>query len=435
MLTLKRDRENVAWLAAHARRGSVGSDYGDEAVATDIPRLLPVASAEGTEVLIAAITGGQRQEVLVILRDLRVEPNARDATTGTLPLHVAAARGDVAILRDLVRYRARLNVVDEPGRRTALHVAARSGNVASRADAVKLLLDHGADPNAEDSSGHTALWYAASHADDLNVLRSLMMARPLADMSPHNGSSIGNNSPGPSGTVATMADASVIDHRCHDPRQPTALWAATMSDGPKALASVQALLAAGASPDAARVGPKNRTLLHRATAVLSPQRAAAIVPCLLDAGADARARDAADELPLHRAARAAGKAVTPAEARDRCAVVDALLKCKRIATAPVEDGIGARDFNGATPFLRAAQAGSLPVVRRLAAAWAERGKWTRVGGPVPDTASAATSSSCRGGWAVPDNEGNSPLYHACAGGHLLTVSYLLGMGADIDEAN
>jgi ankyrin repeat protein len=81
---------------------------------------------------------------------------------------LAASRGDAAVIKALLGKGANANEELPLGRRP-LMLAARSGNV----DAVRALLDGGADPNAKESArGTTALMQAAdqAHADVIKVL-------------------------------------------------------------------------------------------------------------------------------------------------------------------------------------------------------------------------------------------------------------------------
>ena len=77
---------------------------------------------------------------------------------------VACAGGDVEILRGMLAGDARLAHVERPGAPgwTGLHEAAKAGH----AGAVRLLLEHGADPNAREAGDNTyPLHWAAARAD------------------------------------------------------------------------------------------------------------------------------------------------------------------------------------------------------------------------------------------------------------------------------
>jgi ankyrin repeat protein len=96
------------------------------------------------------------------------------------PLHQAAARGDVAAIRQLVKEGADVNAADDMGA-TALYWAARGGHPVGphqcgredpqRAEVIAALIELGADPNAQDrrpkgfgrSSGWTPLFVALHH--------------------------------------------------------------------------------------------------------------------------------------------------------------------------------------------------------------------------------------------------------------------------------
>ena len=107
-----------------------------------------------------------------------------------IPLHEAAARGDVARIRELVKGGADVNARDDLGA-TALYWAARGGHRvgphtcgtedSNRPGVIATLLELGADPNLQDrrpkgwgrSSGWTPLFVALHHAQ-FNSARVLL---------------------------------------------------------------------------------------------------------------------------------------------------------------------------------------------------------------------------------------------------------------------
>ncbi len=90
-------------------------------------------------------------------------------TNAWTPLHLAAARGDLATTALLLAEPGQIDRRNGKGR-TALHEAARRGHTA----VVALLLQQGANPNAKTRQGDTALLAAAEggHADTITVLLS-----------------------------------------------------------------------------------------------------------------------------------------------------------------------------------------------------------------------------------------------------------------------
>jgi ankyrin repeat protein len=70
-------------------------------------------------------------------------------------LNMAARIGDVELANLALKAGAQVNARDEAGA-TALMLAAHGQHDRL----VKVLLDHGADPTIHDADGHTALWHA-----------------------------------------------------------------------------------------------------------------------------------------------------------------------------------------------------------------------------------------------------------------------------------
>jgi cytohesin len=111
----------------------------------------------------SAASAGDAERVRELLKK-GADPNAKNEYGLTL-LHIAAIRGHVDVARLLLQYGVDPNVQDERGR-TPLHVAAIRGRV----DVVRFLLEHGANPNARDKDGMTPLHLMSDYYEFLSLL-------------------------------------------------------------------------------------------------------------------------------------------------------------------------------------------------------------------------------------------------------------------------
>ncbi len=109
------------------------------------------ANKRGDTLLTVAAYSGQAEAVSLILKQKRVEVDAKNAM-GLTALAAAAFKGEVAIAKALVAAKADVNAANDSGQ-TALMFAALAG----RTTMVEYLLKAGADAKAKDTSGNTPL--------------------------------------------------------------------------------------------------------------------------------------------------------------------------------------------------------------------------------------------------------------------------------------
>lgn len=286
----------------------IGDDNEDEEPATPDgdardpdERLLAATRAGRIEAALAALADGADPETL---------PGPGDRDQRSLPM-LAALLGDLRLLRELIARGVDLNA--EHAGLTPLLAATRD-SWHGRPEAVMTLLANGADPRHADAEGNTALHHAARSTDPAVAALLLDAGALLEALNADGFSALG---------VACASGnwrlAKFLIERGAKPEsvdgQPALLAAAGGEDDP---AGVQLLLRHKARVDSR--GQGQRSALHVACAAGN----ADVVACLLDAGADRNARDAAGATPLLEAARHGQAAVLArlAQARPDVAAVD-----------------------------------------------------------------------------------------------------------------
>ena len=126
----------------------------------------------------AAATGKINNVIRLLARD----PNLVNAYAedGFSPLGLASYFGHFDVAEYLVRAGASINAVSHNGLRAAPIQSAAAGG---HRRIVKMLVEHGADPNIREQGGHTPLHAAAENGDE-EMIRILLFGG--ADLTIHN---------------------------------------------------------------------------------------------------------------------------------------------------------------------------------------------------------------------------------------------------------
>jgi ankyrin repeat protein len=125
--------------------------------------------------LAAALLAVARDHGFPSWRALKIEVEQRQTTTAAV-FFDACAKGDIAVLRDLFAQDPSLVNLTNPAAQhsgwTGLHTAAQRGKL----DVVRLLLQHGADPNAREAGDNTYPLHWAAAARHVETARALLDA-------------------------------------------------------------------------------------------------------------------------------------------------------------------------------------------------------------------------------------------------------------------
>jgi uncharacterized protein len=283
---------------------------------------------------------------------------------GVTPIALAAMNGSAAMIRLLLDAGVDPNSAN-PGGETVLMTAARTGKL----DAVKLLLDRGANVNAKDDlHGQTPLMWATleNHADMVDLL----LARG-ADINAHTKVTITKGEYVPARPAAASGNGIIRQRALPTPNGGMTPLLFAIRDGNAEM--MRLLLDRGAGIEQSSGNHTTPMLI----ALLNGQ--VGIAAELLNRGADPNAAD-----NYHRAALFAAIDLRnfnhekygdlPTDGRDPLELIKALLKKGanpnlQTDTVPVH-GLMQFDaswvnFDGETPFVRAALSGDIEVMRLL----------------------------------------------------------------------
>ena len=289
------------------------------------------------------------------------------------PIYIAAEQGNAGIVTRLLSAGADVNTVDGTGD-TLLMAAVRAGND----DVVRLLLDRGAQANAaEPELGHTALMYAVR--DDKGAIVTMLLRHGAAvDARTRVGAKPDVRPPGAGGgshgVGIVRGGVPPQGEQLPTPGGMTPLLFAAR-DGARVAA--ESLVRAGADVNAA--DPNGMTPLMMAIT----NNQLDVARYLVTAGADVRTADAYGRTPIWAAVEIrnldvrSGATENGVDREAAMQIITMLLDKGVDVNARVKAFPPQRrymlplgslewvDFTGQTAFIRAAQSGDVPVMRRL----------------------------------------------------------------------
>ena len=361
---------------------------------------------------------------------------------GVAPIALASLNGSASMLSRLLAAGADANRTQPEGE-TALMTAARTGRV----EAVRLLLDHGADVNAaEQWRGQTALMWAAAEGHTAAVRELIAHGADVHARSGHAAAASGETA----GDDAGAADEAA-------PPGFSAFLFAVQGGHPGA-----ATVLADAGADVDDMAPDGSSALI----VAIDNRHYELAAWLLDRGADPNA-DGVGWTALHTAVlahRPHFRVVpdpSPTGKLSSGALIEALLAAGADPNAASRERVRLATqtsplypTEGVTPFLLAAIAADVPLMRRLLAHGADTSATTASGSTALMAAAGAATYAGQGAGAeadaleavrllleagadvhAADEAGNTALHGAANRGANSVVELLLAHGSRLDAAN